>query len=71
MFAVRQLVQAGYDDVSVLKGGMRQWMAARGVTTSGLESALMAPNDVVLSPSIRGSKEDMLNYLNWELKLKH
>ena len=34
-------------------------------------TALVKPNDVVLSPSIRGSKQDMQNYLNWELKLKH
>jgi hypothetical protein len=28
-------------------------------------------NDVVLSPSIKGNKEDMQRYLDWELKLKH
>ena len=32
----------------------------------------LAPaNDVVLSPSIRGNKEDMQKYLDWELTLKH
>jgi hypothetical protein len=29
----------------------------------------MQPNDVVLSPSIRGTKEDMQRYLDWELRL--
>jgi hypothetical protein len=29
----------------------------------------MPPNDVVLSPSIRGSREDMQRYLDWETKL--
>jgi len=31
---------------------------------------LVEPNDVVLSPSIHGSKEDMQRYLDWELTLK-
>ncbi len=46
-------------------------MAAGLETAAGLEKCLVKANDVVLSPSIRGNKEDMLNYLNWELKLKH
>jgi rhodanese-related sulfurtransferase len=70
-FAARQLAEVGYTNVSVLDGGVRAWSAAGYRTQSGLTDCLTPPNDVVLSPSIRGSKEDMLNYLNWELKLKH
>ena len=69
--AAQQLAQAGYTEVSVLDGGSRAWSAAGYETQSGLSDCLTPPNDVVLSPSIRGSKQDMLNYLNWELKLKH
>ena len=71
ILAARQLAQAGYNDVAVLDGGMRAWSAAGYRTEAGLTNCLTPPNDVVLSPSIRGSKQDMLNYLNWELKLKH
>jgi len=70
VFAARQLVQAGYSDVLVLDGGVRRWSAAGLPTAAGLGDCLVEPNDVVLSPSIRGSQEDMQNYLNWELKLK-
>jgi 3-mercaptopyruvate sulfurtransferase SseA len=55
----------------VLDGGVRAWSSAGYHTGSGLVDCLVAPNDVVLSPSIRGSKEDMQKYLDWELKLKH
>jgi len=70
IFAARQLEQVGFGDVLVLGGGARQWIAAGFETAAGLDDCLVEPNDVVLSPSIRGSKQDMLNYLNWELKLK-
>ena len=70
IFAAGQLARLGYADVSVLDGGSRAWSAAGFQTQSGLTDCLTPPNDVVLSPSIRGSKQDMLNYLNWELKLK-
>ncbi|MGZ8425161.1 MAG: rhodanese-like domain-containing protein [Candidatus Binatia bacterium] len=71
IFAARQLAQFGYSDVQVLDGGVRGWTAAGIDIAAGLDNCLVKTNDVVLSPSIRGSKEDMLNYLNWELKLKH
>jgi rhodanese-related sulfurtransferase len=71
IFAARQLAQVGYSDVLVLDGGVSRWLAAGLPTAAGLDDCLVKPNDVVLSPSIRGSKQDMLNYLNWELKLKH
>jgi len=69
--AAGQLTQLGYADVSVLDGGLRAWSAAGYRTDSGLRDSLTSANDVVLSPSIRGNKEDMQKYLDWELKLKH
>ena len=56
----------------MLDGGVRGWTAAGLETAAGLGRCLVTTNDVVLSPSIRGNKEDMLKYLNWESeKLKH
>jgi rhodanese-related sulfurtransferase len=71
IFGAAALKQLGYADVSVLDGGVRAWNSAGYPTESGLNDCLVPPNDVVLSPSIRGSKEDMQKYLDWELKLKH
>ncbi len=69
LFAARTLVEMGYTDVAVLDGGVRAWSAAGFATEQGLSGCLTTPNDVVLSPSIRGTKEDMQRYLDWELKL--
>ena len=69
IFAARTLVEIGYTDVSILEGGVRAWAEAGLPTEKGLEGCLVRPNDVVLSPSIRGTKEDMQQYLEWELKL--
>jgi rhodanese-related sulfurtransferase len=71
IFAARQLKRAGYGDVRVLEGGLRSWNGAGFATASGLTDCLLPANDVVLSPSIRGNKEDMQKYLDWEVKLKH
>ncbi len=71
IFAAQQLAGVGYANISVLAGGLRGWTAAGYRTDSGLSDALTPANDVVLSPSIRGNKEDMQKYLDWELKLKH
>ena len=35
----------------------------------GLEACLVEPNDIVLSPSVKGDKEAMRRYLEWEIKL--
>jgi rhodanese-related sulfurtransferase len=67
--ASRSLTQLGYTNVSVLDGGVRGWSAAGLPTETGLDACLVEPNDVVLSPSVRGNKEDMQRYLEWELKL--
>jgi rhodanese-related sulfurtransferase len=71
IFAAQTLGDLGYKDVSVLTRGMRSWLEAGLPAEKGLEGTLMAPNDVVLSPSIRGSREDMQRYLDWETKLPH
>ncbi len=70
-FAARQLAAIGYADISVLSGGLDKWVQVGYRIEAGLESCLVTPNDVVLSPSIKGNKEDMQKYLDWELKLKH
>jgi rhodanese-related sulfurtransferase len=69
IFAVRSLTEMGYRSVFALDGGVRQWLAAGYPTEKGLDACLVEPNDVVLSPSIRGSKEEMKRYLEWETKL--
>ena len=67
--AALTLGELGYADVAVLDGGVRAWLAAGFPAGHGLDGCLVEPNDVVLSPSIRGTKEDMQRYLDWELKL--
>lgn len=69
VFAARTLTEIGYGDVSLLNGGVRAWSAAGFSIERSLDGCLVKPNDVVLSPSIRGSKEDMQRYLGWELAL--
>ena len=68
--AALTLGELGYGDVAVLDGGARAWSANGFPTEQGAGGCLVEPNDVVLSPSIRGSKEDMQRYLDWELTLK-
>lgn len=68
-FAARTLTEIGYADVTVLNGGLRACSKAGLPTENGLNACLMEPNDVVLSPSVRGNKEDMQRYLDWETKL--
>jgi rhodanese-related sulfurtransferase len=70
VFAARALVEIGYTDVAVMGGGLRAWAAEGFSTERGLDGCLLQPSDVVLSPSIRGSKKDMQRYLDWELALQ-
>jgi len=70
IFAACALAGLGYNKVRVLTGGVRAWRAASMRTETGLDGCLVRANDVVLSPSIRGTKEDMQRYLDWETKLE-
>jgi rhodanese-related sulfurtransferase len=69
VFAAATLGEMGYLDVAVLDGGVRAWSAAGFPTAQGVDGCLAERNDVVLSPSIRGTQEDMRRYLDWELTL--
>ena len=69
VLAAQALNGIGYTDVAVLRGGVRTWANVGHTTETGLERCLVEANDVVLSPSIRGSKEDMQRYLEWEVEL--
>jgi rhodanese-related sulfurtransferase len=69
VFAGQTLVGMGYTNVRILEGGVGAWLAAGGSAESGLSECLAPANDVVLSPSIRGTPEDMRRYLEWELSL--
>ncbi|MBF8254176.1 MAG: Sulfurtransferase, partial [Deltaproteobacteria bacterium] len=71
ILAARALAKRGYNSVYTLNGGVRAWIAAGFPIESGLTACLTETDDVVLSPSIKGNKEDMQRYLDWELKLKH
>lgn len=69
LLAAQTLQDLGYRRVAVVEGGVRAWTAAGLPIATGGEKHLVQPNDVVLSPSIRGTKEDMQRYLEWELRL--
>jgi rhodanese-related sulfurtransferase len=71
IFAAQTAGELGYTDVAALSGGVRAWSAAGFSTERGLVRCLAEPNDVVLSPSIRGNKEEMQRYLDWETQLPH
>lgn len=69
LLAAQTLQDVGYRSVAAVEGGVRAWTAAGLPTANGSENQLVQPNDVVVSPSIRGTKEDMVRYLEWELRL--
>jgi len=69
ILAGKTLGEMGYKEVFVLNGGIQMWERAGYPTAKGLESCLVEPNDVVLSPSVKGDKEAMRCYLEWEIKL--
>ena len=69
IFAARTLTEMGYKEILVLDGGVQPWARDGYPTERGLESCLVEPNDVVLSPSVKGDKEAMRRYLEWEIKL--
>ena len=67
--AAPTLLEMGYKEVFVLDDGVQAWAGAGYPTERGLDSCLVEPDDVVLSPSIKGDKEAMRRYLEWEIKL--
>ena len=69
ILAARTLLEMGYKEIFVLDGGIQTWARAGHPIERGLDSCLMEPNDVVVSPSVKGDKEAMLRYLEWETKL--
>ena len=70
ILAARTLAEMGYKEIFVLDGGVQMWARAGYPTERGLESCLVESNDVVLSPSVKGDKEAMRRYLEWEIKLQ-
>ena len=71
VFAAQTLAAMGYTNVQVLDGGVRAWSAQGFATEQGSTGCLVETKDVVLSPSIRGNKEEMQRYLDWEVNLTH
>ena len=69
ILAARTLAEMDYTEIFVLDGGIQTWARAGQPTERGLDSCLVEPNDVVLSPSVKGDKEAMRRYLEWEVKL--
>jgi rhodanese-related sulfurtransferase len=69
IFAAPTLAEMGYNEILALDGGVQTWARAGYPTERGLETCLVEPNDVVLSPSVKGEKEAMRRYLEWEVKL--
>lgn len=58
----------GYQDVSVLEGGMVAWRQAGLAVEQGLSGVMRPPTDVVPSGPERNFA-DMMNYLRWETAL--
>jgi len=69
VLAAATLAKLGYTQVSVLDGGVQAWSANGHPTEKGIDRCLIPPNDVVLSPSIKGDKAAMKRYLEWEVEL--
>ena len=59
------LVDMGYQDVSVLDGGMAAWREAGFPVEQGLSGVMRPPTDMVPSGPDR-NYADMMNYLRWE-----
>ena len=69
ILAAATWAKLGYTQVSVLDGGVQAWSANGHPTEKGIDRCLIPPNDVVLSPSIKGDKAAMKRYLDWEVEL--
>jgi len=64
------LKELGYQNVSVLDGGMAAWQKSGLPVERGLAGVMAAPTDVVLAGPDRNFA-DMQNYLRWEEALGH
>ncbi len=62
------LKEMGYQNVSVLEGGMAAWSKAGLGLEKGLSGVMRAPTDVLVSGPERNFA-DMMNYLRWETAL--
>ena len=58
----------GYQNVSVLEGGMAAWQQAGLPVETGLSGVMQPPTDVLLSGPDR-NYADMVHYLRWETAL--
>ena len=62
------LIEMGYRDVSVLRGGVNAWRKAGLAVETGLTGVMTPPVDVVVSGTDR-TYADMMQYLRWEEEL--
>ena len=62
------LMEMGYRDVSVLRGGVHAWRQAGLPVETGLTGVITPPVDVVVSGTDR-TYADMMQYLRWEEEL--
>ena len=62
------LLDLGYEEVSVLEGGMAAWAREGQPVETGLSGVMAPPTDVVPSGPDR-NYADMMNYLRWETAL--
>jgi rhodanese-related sulfurtransferase len=62
------LKELGYQDVSVLEGGVAAWQAAGMALEKGLTNVMSTPTDIVASGPDRNFA-DMMHYLRWETAL--
>jgi 3-mercaptopyruvate sulfurtransferase SseA len=77
-FAAATLDELGYSDVCYLDGGVTGWQSAGFATVAGLDGAevelKIAKDDVEMigrrGPLAR-SRQDMIDYLTWEIDLGH
>lgn len=66
--AAATLLELGYQNVSVLEGGLAAWNQAGLPVETGLSGVMSPPTDLVLSGPDR-NYADMMNYLRWETAL--
>ena len=62
------LKDLGYQDVSVLEGGIAAWGKAGLPLEKGLTGVMAPPTDVVIL-GVDRSPAEMMNYLRWETAL--